>query len=121
MSEFGSAIAVTASPATCYALWNDLDALQFFAILDQRRAPTTRQRGALAVRCVEPRAPSNAQIHGARRGAHDGRGGAHWQSTDGFPCGVVAGFWPHEDAELDDVRVEAYCACPSTSRRNTAP
>ena len=37
----------------------------------------------------------------------------HWQSTDGFPCGVVAGFWPHEDdATMTHVRVEAYCHLP---------
>ena len=115
MSEFRSDIAVTASPATCYALWNDLDALQFFV----RGLEATRMADGVSAECSltygygdAPRAVERYRFmaHVAERTTDEV---VHWQSTDGFPCGVVAGFWPHEDdASLTHVRVEAYCHLP---------
>ena len=107
MSEFRGDVVVQASPATCYALWNDLDALEFFlpGFRGERMADGVSANCSIEVTYGDSPERTAADTH--RFMAHvtecEQDVVVHWQSTDGFPCGVVAGFWPNED----DVRRDA--------------
>ena len=117
MSEFRGDVVVQASPATCYALWNDLDALEFFlpGFRGERMADGVSANCSIEVTYGDSPERTAADTH--RFMAHvtecEQDVVVHWQSTDGFPCGVVAGFWPNEDDSGGTrVRVEPYCHLP---------
>ena len=118
LSEFEGEVDVDASPETCYALWNDPSFLTRF-VPGLETASFVGGADAFA-ECDLYYQFGDARTHALERlrfmtaaveRVPNER--VHWQSTDGFPCGVVAGFWPHEDdASLTHVRVEAYCHLP---------
>ena len=118
MSEFRGDVVVQASPATCYALWNDLDALEFFlpGFRGERMADGVSANCSIEVTYGD--SPERTPMDTHRFMAHvtecEQDVVVHWQSTDGFPCGVVAGFWPNEDGDVSGtrVRVEPYCHLP---------
>jgi hypothetical protein len=122
LSEFEGEVKVEASPATCYALWTDLDALArfvpgvekalarspvgegdfapvaevelFYQFGDSRTHPVEQLRFMTTAVEMVP----NTSVH--------------WQSTDGFPCGIVATFEPEPETETTVVKVEFYCHLP---------
>ena len=125
LSEFEGEVDVDASPETCYALWNDpslvvrfvpgLETAHFVGPDDGSRVECELfyQFGDARTHKLESlRFMANAveRVPGER---------VHWQSTDGFPCGVAASFAPN-DANGGDAKttktcvatIEFYCHLP---------
>lgn len=125
LSEFEGEVDVDASPETCYALWNDpslvvrfvpgLETASFVGPDDGSRVECELfyQFGDARTHKLESlRFMANAveRVPGER---------VHWQSTDGFPCGVAASFAPN-DANGGDAKttktcvatIEFYCHLP---------
>ena len=118
LSEFEGEVELDASPETCYALWNDpsfavrfvpgletaafaggSDAVAecelFYQFGDERTHEVESLR--FMTRAVE-RVPNER---------------VHWQSTDGFPCGVAVSFATGAGgAETCVATVEFYCHLP---------
>jgi uncharacterized membrane protein len=114
LSEFAGAIDVAASPATCYALWNDVHAVRRF--VPGMHAAARHPDGE----CVECEilyqfgSPRTNDIEALRfmthRAEHEENAMVHWQSTDGFPNGIVVTFEPAGAGTT--VNVEFYCHLP---------
>jgi hypothetical protein len=120
LSEFEGEVDVDASPETCYALWNDPSFLTrfvpgletcsfvggadtfaecdlYYQFGDARTHELERLR--FMTNAVE-RVPNQK---------------VHWQSTDGFPCGVAASFSAAaggSDAQKCVATIEFYCHLP---------
>lgn len=114
LSEFAGTIDVAASPATCYALWNDTHAVRRF--VPGMHAAARHPDGE----CVECEilyqfgSPRTNDIEALRfmthRAEHEENKMVHWQSTDGFPNGIVVTFEPGGAGTT--AHVEFYCHLP---------
>lgn len=120
LSEFEGEVDVDASPETCYALWNDpslvvrfvpgLETASFVGPDDGSRVECELfyQFGDARTHALESlrfMAHAVERVPGER---------VHWQSTDGFPCGVAASFAPRAggDAKTCVATIEFYCHLP---------
>jgi hypothetical protein len=132
LSEFEGEVDVDASPETCYALWNDpslvvrfvpgLETASFVGPDDGSRVECELfyQFGDARTHALESlRFMANA----VERVANER---VHWQSTDGFPCGVAASFAPRARRRLKPDRRRASrrssftATCPSSSPKGRA-
>jgi hypothetical protein len=122
LSEFEGEVDVDASPETCYALWNDpslvvrfvpgLETASFVGPDDGSRVECELfyQFGDARTHALESlRFMANA----VERVANER---VHWQSTDGFPCGVAASFAPRAGGGAGSktcvATIEFYCHLP---------
>jgi len=119
LSEFEGEVDVDASPETCYALWNDPSFLTRF-VPGLETASFVGGADAFA-ECDLYYQFGDARTHALERlrfmtaaveRVPNER--VHWQSTDGFPCGVAASF--ASAGGSDDVKcvatIEFYCHLP---------
>ena len=119
VSEFEGEVDVDASPETCYALWNDPSFLTRF-VPGLETASFVGGADAFA-ECDLYYQFGDARTHALERlrfmtaaveRVPNER--VHWQSTDGFPCGVAASF--ASAGGSDDVKcvatIEFYCHLP---------
>ena len=116
LSEFEGEVDVDASPETCYALWNDpslvvrfvpgLETASFVGSNDSRvECELFYQFGDARTHALESlRFMANAveRVTNER---------VHWQSTDGFPCGVAASFTA-TGSKTCVATIEFYCHLP---------
>jgi len=117
MSEFTGKIDVAASPEVCFSLWNDLSAVMTF-VPGMEKAVRMADRDY--VECVLFYQFADSRTHPVeelRFMAHiaefEENRSIHYQSTDGFPCGVVVALEPGaEGAGSTSVSLEFYCHFP---------